>query len=52
MILCKLGFHKINKKEGKSTFIRNKNNKSFWRIDYKCERCGKQLHEYLWLPLL
>lgn len=51
MILCKLGFHKKSK-NSQIIFIRNENNKSFCRVDYKCERCGKQLHEYVWLPLL
>ena len=52
MILCKLGFHKINREKEKIFFIRNENNKSFCRIDCKCERCGKQISEYIWLPLL
>ena len=52
MLFCKLGFHKIDKDKEKIIFIRNEDNRSFWRIDCKCKRCGKVISRYTWLPLV
>lgn len=55
MILCKLGFHKINKTKNKIIFINNndilENKKIFCRVENKCEKCGKEIDKYIWLSL-
>ena len=40
-ILCKLGIHKYDYKNPEVVFLRNEGIKSFFKINVKCERCGK-----------
>ena len=51
-ILCAFGVHKFNKNDSKFVHIDDRDNKSFCRIDKKCVRCGKEISNYFYLPLL